>query len=329
MDPQKAGVVVMHIPDGWLSLPVALIAWACTLAALAFALSRFKDHDIRKLSNIGAISAVIFVAQMFNFPIVGGTSGHLLGAGLATFVVGVPGAIIALFTVLTVQALVFADGGVLALGANTFNMGLVGVFVAYLFLWLYRKNFHNQEELNEPAFYGLAFLASLLSVLVASLVAGLELVLSNQGALDTSIPAIAFYHLFIGVGEGLLTVFALVFLVRSEFPLVWFGEHQESSFVDVLRDSNKPLLGLGLVTLVFGFLALVASSNPDGLEKVGEEYLFGEGSAFDLGFFTDYTFLGFEGLAGTILSAVLGFFVVVGILVLPVLFLTERRQQRG
>ena len=114
----------LHIPDGWLDLLVIIVTWGFSFITLSFAISKISTDKLEKVSNIGAIASVIFVAQMFNFPVAGGTTGHLLGAALAVYVVGLPGAVATLFSVLFLQAIVFADGGILALGANMFNMGI-------------------------------------------------------------------------------------------------------------------------------------------------------------------------------------------------------------
>ena len=163
----------MHIPDGWLDLLILLITWAITLLVLSFSLSKITK-DLERVSSIGAIASVIFVAQMFNFPIAGGTTGHLLGGALAVYVVGLPGAIIAMFSVLFVQAFVFADGGIFSLGANMLNMGIVTSLVAYFI-----KTFRNRDNMSEVEYYSRIYLSAFLSVVVASIFATMELVFSN------------------------------------------------------------------------------------------------------------------------------------------------------
>lgn len=310
----------MHIPDGWLSIGVSLLTWGFTLIALALAFARLRRDDIDKISNIGAISAVIFVAQMFNFPIAAGTSGHMLGASLAVFVVGLPGAIISLFVVLFVQAVVFADGGLLALGANTFNMGVIGALVAYMFL---RAMSNNSE--NKRVYYGGIFGATLFAVVFSSLFAGFELVASGVTTLGVSIPPILAWHLIIGIGEGLLTIFIISYLHQVDFPMTDLRSETSLSLSSAVSNSNKPLLGLGVLVLLLSTLALFASSSPDGLEFVGINLNFGEGSAFELGLADDYQFLGITSFLGTVLSALLGVVIIAGLMMLPPLYLRDRR----
>jgi cobalt/nickel transport system permease protein len=312
----------MHIPDGWISGWIVLFCWSLVLIALAISVNRIKSDDISKISNIGAIAAIIFVAQMFNFPLfVGPVSGHMLGAALAVFIVGVPGAIIALFVVLLVQALVFGDGGVFAIGVNSFNIALIGVFSAYVVMKLLSKNLENKS-----VYYVGIFLAALVSVLLSSFFAGIFLVMSSVGEFGVIIPVIAFYHFLIGIGEGLLTVFIVAYLHQVNFPVIEDQVHP-ASLTDYVRESNKPLLGFGGMVLILSIFALFASDDDDGLEYVGEENDFGEGSAFELGLFDDYTFLGNQGMLGTFLAAILGVIIISGLLLLPGLYLKKKMEK--
>ena len=122
----------MHIPDGFLSLVVALAFWVLSVAAVSIALGRIR-HELRErqVPLMGVLAAVIFAGQMLNFSVAGGTSGHLLGAALASILLGPWPAVLVMTSVISVQALVFQDGGLLALGANLFNMAVAGVFIAW------------------------------------------------------------------------------------------------------------------------------------------------------------------------------------------------------
>ncbi len=321
----------MHIPDGWLSWPILLFAWAVTIMALAIAVGKIKNQEADTLSSIGAVAAVIFVAQMFNFPIAGGTSGHMLGAAFATLILGAPGAIIVMFSVLAVQAFVFADGGILALGANAMNMGVIGVLVAGGVRKTFEKltpavQLKSKESLT--LYLTMGFLSAFLSVFVASFVAGIELVLSGATTFSVSIPPILAYHFIIGIGEGILTVFILVFLHESEFPVVTLEENR--SFLDAAKSSNKAVIGLSIVLLFLSFLSLFASSNPDGLEKVGIIAGLEEKAKepFKLGIANDYQFLGLTGAMGTFFSALLGIIILLGIFLLPAMYWQERKMTR-
>src|SRR4030043_178672 len=123
----------MHIPDGFLNVPVSILAWIIAAAVIGYALKRVsRDLDERQVPMMGVLAAAIFAGQMLNFAVAGGTSGHLMGAALATILLGPWAAILVMTTVVGVQALIFQDGGLLALGANIFNMGIVGVAVSYM-----------------------------------------------------------------------------------------------------------------------------------------------------------------------------------------------------
>ena len=124
--------VIMHIPDGFLSIPVSIVFWLISILVVGYALKRVNaDLGERQVPMMGVLAAAIFAGQMLNFTVAGGTSGHLMGAALATILLGPWGAILVLTCVVGVQALIFQDGGLLVLGANIFNMGVIGVSVSY------------------------------------------------------------------------------------------------------------------------------------------------------------------------------------------------------
>ncbi|MFW9929187.1 MAG: energy-coupling factor ABC transporter permease [Candidatus Thorarchaeota archaeon] len=316
----------MHLPDGFLSIPVLLLVWAITLLALAYALNNIKADNLDKIANIGAIASVIFVAQMFNFPITGGTTGHLLGGALAVYVVGVPGAIIVMFTVLLLQATIFADGGIVALGANMFNMGVVTILTTY-FINKISDKVYPEDNINKNLPF--IFIAGFSSVFIASFFAGLELVLSQRTTFAESIPLILFYHILIGLGEGIITVFIVIYLQKSEFPLpdVFNEETPSYSFLDSLKESNKPILGLALLLFILSMLSLFSFPNPDGLSSATSQ-LFPNVPEFffKLGIANDYDFLGLGGFLGTILSAILGIIIISGVFILPTKYFKERKR---
>jgi cobalt/nickel transport system permease protein len=122
---------VLHIPDGFLSIPVALALWLLTIGIVAYSLKRVnEDLGERQAPLMGVLAAAIFAGQMLNFAVAGGTSGHLMGAAIATILLGPWAAILALTCVVAVQALIFQDGGLIVLGANILNMGAIGVAVS-------------------------------------------------------------------------------------------------------------------------------------------------------------------------------------------------------
>src|SRR5215208_129191 len=123
----------MHIPDGFLSFTVSIVCWVITAITLSIAISRSnKSLGERQIPLMGVLAAFIFAAQAINFPVAGGTSGHLLGGTLAAIVLGPWAAVLVMTSVISVQALLFQDGGLLALGFNILNMGVLTAFTGHL-----------------------------------------------------------------------------------------------------------------------------------------------------------------------------------------------------
>jgi len=199
----------MHIPDGFLNTGTAIATWAASAGGVAYAVRRVnKELQERQVPLVGVSAAFIFAAQMLNFTVAGGTSGHLLGGALAAILLGPWAGMLALTSVLAVQALLFQDGGLLALGANIFNMAIVGVLLGWgVYVGLRRL-------LGNKAWATLAsgFAAAWISVVVASLVAAVELAISGASPLGVALPAMGGVHALIGIGEGLITVAVLAFL---------------------------------------------------------------------------------------------------------------------
>jgi cobalt/nickel transport system permease protein len=157
---------------------------------------------------MGVTAAFIFAAQMLNFTVIGGTSGHLLGGALAAILLGPWAGMVVMTSVLAVQALVFQDGGLVALGVNVFNMAVIGVLVGGAVYQGLRWLLGDRSWAAMVA----GFAAAWLSVVVASLVAAVELALSGTSPWGVALPAMGLVHMLIGVGEGLITVAVLAFL---------------------------------------------------------------------------------------------------------------------
>jgi len=198
----------MHIPDGFLD-PRTLAGTAVMgVGAVGYATSRVKrELDEGRVPVLAAMSAFVFAAQMVNFPIAGGTSGHLLGGALLAVLFGPWAACLSLTAVLIIQALVFGDGGITALGANVFNMAVLGTLAAHL---TYRLLSRGRTGFRPAA----AFVASWVSVVAAAAAAALELALAGAIPLRVGLPAMASWHAFIGLGEGIITTVILAYLVR-------------------------------------------------------------------------------------------------------------------
>ncbi len=139
----------MHIPDGFLSIPVSLLFWLTALLIIGRALQHV-NHELgeRQVPLMGVLAAAIFAGQMLNFTVAGGTSGHLLGAALATILLGPWAAVVVMTSVVATQALLFQDGGLVVLGANLFNMAIIGVFVAHTVIHACPKNLSGEQMGN-------------------------------------------------------------------------------------------------------------------------------------------------------------------------------------
>lgn len=206
----------MHIPDGFLSPPVFISGWALALGTLSYALKRTKGllRD-RMIPLAGVMAAFIFAAQMLNFPVLGGTSGHLLGGVLAAVTLGPYVGTIVLSLVLIVQCLIFQDGGLTALGTNIFNMAIIGTGVSYYLYVLLRKIIPKKNILLAVA------ISSWFSVVMAANFCALELVLSGTSPLRIVLPAMIFVHIFIGIGEAIITTLILSFILRVRPDLIY------------------------------------------------------------------------------------------------------------
>lgn len=250
----------MHIPDGFLSVFVAVTLWIVTIVIVAVALRRVRaDLGERQVPMMGVLAAAIFAGQMLNFPVAGGTSGHLLGAALATILMGPWAAIIIMTCVLGIQGLIFQDGGLLAMGANIFNMGIVGVIVTH---FVYRSVRALAGGKPWGIFVG-GFLSAWLSVIIAALVTALELALSGTSPANIAVPAMGGIHILIGLGEGLITVGALAFLYFVRPDLLNVGEAKPAG-------AGVWIAGL-VVALAIALASPLASTFPDGLEWVAEQ----------------------------------------------------------
>lgn len=249
----------MHIPDGFVSVPVAGATGLVSLAGLLFASARSQAaYGVRRAPILGLTTAFIFAAQMINFPVAGGTSGHLLGGTLAAIILGSPWAgMLCIATVLIIQAVLFADGGITALGANILNMAIIGVWVGWMLTQTLQRLFGGSKGRLPLA----AGIAAGVSVVVASIACAIELAVSGTAPIGIVLPAMTGIHILIGVGEGLITGGVLAYLATAR-PDLLPGEQQE------LRGWLVPVVS---IVLVAGLLSLVASAWPDGLEKVAED----------------------------------------------------------
>jgi cobalt/nickel transport system permease protein len=295
----------MHIPDGFLSTMVAVILWVITIGVVGYALRRVgKDLGERQVPLMGVLAAAIFAGQMLNFTVAGGTSGHLMGAAIATILLGPWAAVIVLTTVVGVQALIFQDGGLLALGANIFNMGIIGVAVSY---FVYRS----VQKLSGGKTWGLyvgGFAAAWLSIVVAALAVALQLALSGTSPANIAVPAMGGIHMLIGIGEGLITVGALAFVHAARRDLLHIGEAAPTG-------GKAVWVGGLVIALLLAVLSPLASAHPDGLEWVAEQKGFLDTAQQPLyNLIPDYVFPGISNEAlATIVAGIVGTLIVFGV----------------
>lgn len=204
-----SSISLLHAPDGFVSVPIAIVMWMATIAVVAYAVRRTNRHlDDRAVPLLGVMAAFIFAAQMFNFPVVGGTSGHLLGGVLAAVMLGPWAATLVMTAVVAVQALLFQDGGLLIMGANIFNMGIVGTLGGYALYRGVATLIGGEQRARLPA----AAVAAWASVVGGAVAMALQLGASGVVPLELALPAMVGVHALIGIGEALITVGALAFI---------------------------------------------------------------------------------------------------------------------
>ena len=249
----------MHIPDGFLDGRTAAVSAALSVAALGVALNHAKRSlPPRRIPLLGLMASFIFAAQMLNFPVAGGTSGHLVGAVLAAILLGPSGAVVAITAVLIVQALLFADGGVLALGANVFNMAVAGSVGGYAMYRLIRRFAPG----NRGQLLAAGFSSWCTTVFMSLLCAG-ELAWSGTSPWSITFPAMANVHMLIGIGEGIITMLAVAAIARIRPDLLEEGNGKPAAkgYVPLLVYGSIIILGM-----IF-FISPFASPWPDGLER--------------------------------------------------------------
>lgn len=307
----------MHVPDGFLSTPVAIILWILSAIVIAISLRRVNaDLGERQVPMMGVLAACIFAGQMLNFTVAGGTSGHLLGAALAAILLGPWAAVLVMTCVLGVQALIFQDGGLLALGANIFNMGIIGAFVGHFAYTTLRRLAGNKPW---GIFVG-GFVAGWLAVVISALACALQLALSGTSPANIAVPAMGGIHLVIGIGEGLITLGALAFIYATRRDLLGMSES---------KPAGKGVWIAGLmIALALAFLSPLASAYPDGLEAVAAQSGFlQQATDAPYSIIPDYALPGISNEAlATIIAGIIG--VVIVLAVAGLLAISRRNAQR-
>lgn len=206
----------MHIPDGFLSTQTLIPAWVISAGGIGYSLRRaaWMVRD-RFVPLMGVMAAFVFAAQMLNFPVMGGTSGHLLGGVLAAVMLGPYAGAVVISVVLLVQCLVFQDGGLTALGANILNMAMIGTIAGYFIFKLLRM------ILGAKGFLAAVAIAAWFSVVLASIACAFELAFSGTSPLGVALPAMAGVHALIGIGEAVITVLVVGFVHKVRPDLIY------------------------------------------------------------------------------------------------------------
>jgi cobalamin biosynthesis protein CbiM len=221
----------MHIPDGFIDLPTSAAFAAASAVAVAGAVKGARRQLSEQSAPLAGLTAVyIFAVQMLNFPVAAGTSGHLLGAALAMVLVGPYAATLALVVVLIIQAFLFADGGLTALGLNIFNMGVIGVWVSFIAFMLLKKIFPKTKSWLVIA----TFVSALISVPAAAIGFVIQYAIGANATFSVGavLNAMVGTHILIGIGEAIITALTVSAVLASRSDLV-FGWDNKSTKLEI------------------------------------------------------------------------------------------------
>lgn len=260
----------MHAPDGFLTAGTAVATGVMSAGAIGYSLRRTRDRlRDKQIPLAGITAAFVFAAQMVNFPVGAGTTGHLIGATLAAVLLGPAMGVLVVAVVVGVQALVFADGGLTALGYNTLNMAVIPAFGGYALFRLLRRLLPG----SRAAVAGAAGIAAGTSVVLGAMAFSLQWLVGATAPIpfDTVFGAMVGVHLLIGVGEGLISGLIVGAVLAARADLVHGARDLPAADLD---SSTRPTARLVFIAgvLVAAVLAMVISqlsaSGPDGLERV-------------------------------------------------------------
>ncbi len=317
---QESGGIQMHIPDGFLNGVTSAGTAVVAAGGLGYSIRRAGAYlQDKRIALTGLVAAFVFALQMLNFPVAAGTSGHLLGGALAVILVGPWLGITAVSVVVIVQALLFADGGVSALGANILNMALVTGAVG----WLVFRGLMRLLPKSWTSVLVSTFTAALASVVASSIAFVIEYAIGGRGNAEvaTVFAAMVGVHFLIGIGEGLISAATVGAVGASRPELIAGLEGIE------IGESNKTRIrsgiwgfvaaGLAVAALLVMVVAPLASSEPDGLERVATDQGFideAEDHAIDESPLADYGVSGVEDeVTGTRVAGLVGVLITFGV----------------
>lgn len=317
----------MHMADALVAPAVAGTMYVCSTAAAAWSIKKVRmESDPKKIPVMGIMGAFVFATQMINFTIPGtGSSGHLCGGMLLSALLGPYAGFLTMIGVLLIQCLLFADGGLLALGCNVWNMAFYGCFIGSLLIWKpLMKN-----GMSRAKIIGASILGCVLTLQLGAFSVTLETMASGITELPfgTFVATMQPIHLAIGFVEGLITAAVLVFVYEARPEMLYCSTREVEAKGKFSFKKTMTVLGV-LAILIGGGLSLAASSYPDGLEwsieKItGSTEVEAAGGMYDTAgsiqeataLLPDYAFKGSESAAGTTFSGIVGSLVVVGVCV--------------
>ena len=298
----------MHVPDGFMNVTMSAATGVISFGTLWAYIRSAKDLVADKfIALTGMMSALIFVLQMINFPIAAGTSGHLLGGALAVIVLGPRLGLICLSVVVIIQSLLFADGGLSALGVNVLNMAIVTSATS----WFIVKYWIKFIGKNKTSIVSVSVLAGILSVVFSSIAFTIQYAIGGTISIPvgTVLLAMVTTHFIIGFGEGIITALIITLLIRVRPDLIYAYERND--------ENTTKVSFYGLFIILILLLSLVtpfASSSPDGLESVAEEFGFTQTDGIVL-LLDDY---GISAVNNDFISTVLS--ALLGVIVLAIMF---------
>lgn len=318
----------MHMADALVAPTVAGVMYACSAAAAGISMKEVRtETDLRKIPTMGVMGAFVFAAQMINFTIPGtGSSGHLCGGVLVSAILGPYAGFLTMTGVLLIQCLMFADGGILALGCNIWNMAFYGCFAGGFLIW--------KQIMKKGVSRKKIMIASILACILTLQMGAFSVTVETLASGVTELPFVIFVgmmqpiHLAIGLIEGVITAAVLVFVHEARPELIWTGKKAQKT-AGKLSFKKTILVLLGTAVGIAGGLSLFASAFPDGLEWsieriTGSTEVASSGIVYEVAeklqnitaVFPDYTWKGSESAWGTTVSGLAGGAAVIAFVVL-------------
>ncbi|MDU7240384.1 energy-coupling factor ABC transporter permease [Clostridium sp.] len=309
----------MHMADALVNPTVAGLMYGCSAIAAGYSIKKIRmENEPKKIPVMGVMGAFVFAAQMINFTIPGtGSSGHLCGGILLSAILGPFAGFITMIGILAIQCLMFADGGILALGCNIWNIAFYGCFIGFLFIW--------KPIMKNGASKGKIIVASIIGSILTLQIGAFSVAIETLGSGISDLPFLTFIsvlqpiHLAIGLIEGLITAAVLCFIYEARPELLWSIDKSLNKKIGRISFRKVMIIFSLLTLLIAGGVSLVASEYPDGLEwsieKItnstelevsGEVYNKFEKVQETTSVLPDYNFKDSELAIGTSLSGIFG-----------------------